>query len=43
MIALQKNMAVHWQNDFKKDVLILHELSIQSYGGSHGIRDIGLL
>ena len=45
MIALQKNMAVrwqNWQNDFKKDVLILHELSIQSYGGSHGIRDIGL-
>ena len=26
----------------KEDVLILHELSVQSYGGSHGIRDIGL-
>ena len=27
----------------KEDILILHELSIQSYGGSHGVRDIGLL
>ena len=26
----------------KEDVLILHELSVQLYGGSHGIRDIGL-
>ncbi len=26
-----------------KDILKLHELSITKYGGSHGIRDIGLL
>lgn len=26
-----------------KDVLLLHELQIEKYGGSHGLRDLGLL
>lgn len=26
-----------------EDILLLHELSIEKYGGSQGIRDIGLL
>ena len=26
-----------------KDVLLLHELAIDNYGGSHGLRDMGLL
>ncbi len=26
-----------------KDVLLLHELQIEMYGGSHGLRDLGLL
>jgi death-on-curing protein len=27
----------------KKEILQLHELSIQTYGGAHGIRDEGML
>ena len=26
-----------------EDILQLHELSIEKYGGSHGLRDLGLL
>ncbi len=26
-----------------KDILLLHELQIEHYGGSHGLRDMGLL
>lgn len=26
-----------------KDILLLHELQIEKYGGSHGLRDLGLL
>lgn len=26
-----------------KDVLLLHELQIDAFGGSHGLRDLGLL
>jgi hypothetical protein len=28
---------------FIEDVLLLHELSIKDFGGTSGIRDIGLL
>ena len=26
-----------------KDILLLHELQIEKFGGSHGLRDLGLL
>jgi len=26
-----------------EDVLLIHEFSIKDFGGSHGVRDIGLL
>lgn len=26
-----------------KDILLLHEIAIKNYGGSHGLRDLGLL
>lgn len=26
-----------------KDILLLHELQIETHGGSHGLRDLGLL
>ena len=26
-----------------RDILLLHELAINNYGGSHGLRDMGLL
>ncbi len=39
-------MAMCYKNshsDFLNDILVLHEKSINDFGGSHGIRDVGLL